>query len=123
MNIVPTNLSECFDRLDEIFQEAPLEYKNFKSSSEEEAVITLHYGLGKWIRNNWGLWEGNSPISKTLYSMHLWHAEDMSTLILTSYHRHINNKPLELKQQVDHFIGYWKDYEKTTGPVKKQKIK
>lgn len=118
--MIPTNLSECFDRLDEIFKDAPIEYESFKNTSEEEAVIILHYGLGKWIRNNWGLWEGNSTIFKVLSSMHLWHADDMSTLILTSYHRHINDIPLGLKKQIDHFLGHWKDYEQTNGPVQKK---
>ena len=118
--MIPANLSECFDELDNIFQDSPTDYENFKMSSEDEAIIILHFGLGKWIRNNWGLWTKNTNIYHTLHAMQLWHAEDMSTVILTAYHRYINNQPLGLKEQVQFFLEYWKDYEQHKGPIHKQ---
>jgi len=123
MIMSPTNLSECFDVLDEYFKHKTLEYEFFKNSQEEEAVIATHFTIGKKIRSNWGLWEGNSTIFKFLSSMQLWHADDMSSLILTSYHRYINDKPLELKQQIEHFLEYWKQYEQSKGPISKKQIK
>ena len=72
-----------------------------------------------WIRNEWGLWKKESDMYNYFYKMGLWHADDMSSVILTSYHRFINGKELSLKEQINHYLDYWKDYEKQNGPVEK----
>lgn len=116
---VPTNLSECFMALDNIFSESAEEATWFKSTEEEEAVSAFHMGFGQDIRNKWGLWTRDTELYKVFSNMGLWHADDMSSVILTSYHRKINGRELALKEQVQYFMDYWKDYEKTNGPVEK----
>ncbi len=51
---IPKNLMDCFDVLDKVFtQTEDLEW--MKSTPEEEALGTIHFSLGRWIRNTWGL--------------------------------------------------------------------
>lgn len=116
---IPSNLNECFSALDEMFKESEEDKAWFLSQSEDEAVGAFHHGLGRWIRNNWGLWTKNSELYNLFNDMGLWHADDMSGVILTSYHRKINNKEINLKEQIQHYIDYWKEYEQTNGPVDK----
>jgi hypothetical protein len=104
----PNNLSECFERLDEILSDAE-DGDWFKAADEEDAVIQSHHGLGRWIRNNWGLWSADTNLYEYLNKLGLHHADDMSAVILTSYHRHLNKKELELDEQVKHYIEFWKD--------------
>lgn len=28
----------------------------------KDELFQLHFGLGMWIRNNWGLWKGNKEL-------------------------------------------------------------
>lgn len=116
---IPTNLSECIIELDIIFSDSPEDLEQFKNSDEKTAVTKMHDGLGRWIRNNWGLWTKDSKIYVVLSEMQIWHPDDMSSIILTSFHRYINNLEIRLKDQVEHYIEYWKDYEKKNGPIKK----
>jgi len=116
---IPKNINECFTVLDEIFAESKDDQEWFKSSIEDEAVSGLHNGLGRWMRNTWGLWSKDTELHSVLKNMGLWHADDMYSIIMTSYHRKINGKELNLKEQIQHHIDYWKDYEKTNGPVEK----
>lgn len=104
---IPNNLLECFEQLDAILIDS--EDKDwFKSAEEEEAVAQSHHGLGRWIRNNWGLWSKESKLYDYLFKLELSHPDDMSSVILTSYHRHLNDKELELDEQIKFYIDYWK---------------
>ena len=117
-NINPTTLSECFDILTDIIKESE-DREWFKKSTENEVVSGAHHGLGEWVRNKWNLWDKSSPLYKNLKKLGLWHADDMSSFILISYHRLINDKDLDLSEQVKCYINYWSEYEKKFGPTQK----
>lgn len=119
--LIPKNLHECFTVLEEIFNESLDDYEWFKASIEDEVVGGLHDGLGRWMRNTWGLWSKETELYEVLKNMGLWHADDMYSIILTSYHRKINGKELNLKEQIQAHIDYWKEYEQTNGPIEKNK--
>ena len=117
---IPRNLNDCFAILDEIFNDSKEDQEWIDSSIEEEVVSRLHHGLGMWIRNEWGLWEKESDMYNYFNKMGLWHADNMSSVILTSYHRFIHGKELNLKDQINHYMDYWKCYEKQNGPISKK---
>lgn len=117
---IPKNINECFNVLTEIFEQSKEEDRTwFKKSTEDEVSSNMHHDLGRWMRNTWGLWTKNTELFEILNNMGLWHADDMSTFIIVSYHRFINGKDLGFKEQIDRFIEYWKEYEKENGPVQK----
>jgi len=106
--IQPRKLSECFSHLNDILSEAP-DGDWFKEAEESDAIAQSHHGLGTWIRNNWGLWEKNGQLHDYLKNLGLKHPNDMSIVILTSYHRYLNSKSLELDSQVRYYIEFWKE--------------
>jgi len=117
-NNIPNNLSECFDILRDIMKDSE-ECEWFKSATEEDAISNTHHGIGEWIRNNWKLWDKKNSLHQHLKKLGLWHPDDMSSFILTSYHRFINEKDLDLIGQVNTYINYWTEYEKKFGPIQK----
>ena len=106
-SIKPNNLSECFEQLNILISEAE-DADWFVSANEVDAIVQSHHGLGKWIRNNWGIWSKDSRLYEYFSKLGLHHPDDISGIILTSYHRHINKKELDLDKQVKHYIEYWK---------------
>ena len=60
----PQTLSEAVTRLKDILSEEDLD--RIKKMGNEEDVITLHMGLGNWVRNNFGLWGGEPFFKKRL---------------------------------------------------------
>ena len=104
----PTNLSECFKCLDDIFKDSP-DSDWFETSGESEVIAQSHHGLGQWIRNNWNLLSEESTLYQYFKKLGLKHADDMSGVILTSYHRHINKKELGLDEQIRQCIEFWKN--------------
>lgn len=77
--------------------------EDFKNSNP----IEFHHGTGRWIRNNWGLWDKKSEIHKFFNSIGVYHADDMSGIILNTTHRILNKQPIKLEEQVGKYINYW----------------
>jgi len=48
----------------------------------ETNLVDLHFGLGKWVRNNLGLWDADSVLLKTTGQTN---ADDASDLIVRAF--------------------------------------
>jgi len=103
----PENLVESIVALGHILSVEDKEC--FKEWSEEKSVAKLHHSLGRWIRNNWGLWDENSKLSKWFKGRGIWHADDMSLIIITSYCRKTKGQPIKLQDQIQGYIKYWSE--------------
>lgn len=104
---IPKDLTDAFAQLNELM--VPETRQRFKGMSEEE-LPKMNTTLGNWIRVNWGFYEG-SRITAYLNRYNVSWPEDMSELIIITYHRYLNNKPLDMKALVDHYsekkFNYW----------------
>lgn len=67
-----------------------------------------HFGFGRWMRNNWGLW-GGSELQEWFHQRGIRHADDMSGIILETLKREICGEDWDVEGQVDHYRSYWKD--------------
>ena len=86
--------------------------EKYKNLDEEYATTVGHHTLGRALRNEWGLWEKNE-LTDWFNSIGIHHADDMSAIITTSFHRHINDKDIDLDGQVLEYKNYWEEMEKT----------
>ncbi len=108
--IVPNDLGSCLFALEDMLNKKDLDYLR---DSRETVIDVLHHSLGRWIRNNWNLWKVEGYENKD-YRLHdyfvqcgLWHADDMSGLILTSFWRYLHKEPLRIEEQIEHYKIYW----------------
>lgn len=114
----PNSLEDCYRILNDILTDREV----FKTTLEENAMAMAHHGLGTFLRNNWYLWWDESwkeDEDKGLpqempaivkYFNETWgikHADDMSGIILQSYHRHLNGKELGIEEQVKKYKAHW----------------
>jgi len=102
------NLNECFEYIDNLNMK---DLDDFLNLSEKEAIVGTHFGFGMWLRNNLGLWTDNE-LTKWFNQHNIHHADDMSGIIITSYHRHKNGKDIKLQEQIDHYVQFWIESEK-----------
>lgn len=77
--VKPCNLVQAHLLLDEIFRK-----ENVKIDSSFTG-IEFHHGLGTWMRNNWGLWSGNSHLYDYYIEIGITHPDNMSGHILETY--------------------------------------
>lgn len=101
---IPANLDECFAELKKALK--PDDIEKMKTGAEKE-MVQYHFGLGTWIRNNWSLWK-DSRLTKWFNDKGIYHPDDMSGIIITSFWRHLNSVPIRLDEQVKFYQDYWK---------------
>lgn len=115
----PKTLEECFTYLDENFKDKNL----FKDVPDEDILGMSHFSMGMWMRNNWYLWwnkklaekydEKGYPQEKPALvayfndELNIHHADDMSSIIILSYHRQLNKKELNLEKQIKKYHDHW----------------
>lgn len=100
---IPKDLEDCFKELKSMLY--PDLIKEMTMGTEND-MIKYHHGLGMWIRNNWGLWS-ESRLKEYFNELGIQHPDDMSGIILDSFWRHLNNKPIELEEQIKYYQEYW----------------
>lgn len=88
---IPGNLKEAFRRLSKLSPKASI--AKFKSAPEKKVCESLHFGLGRWMIENWNFYTG-SRLSHYLKGLGVLHPDDMAQFLLRSYHRHLNGLPL-----------------------------
>ena len=94
---IPRDLNDAFKRLSRL---SPPESRNkFKDAEEDMVCKKLHFGLGKWMMVNWSFYAG-SRFSHILKEKGILHPDDMAQFVLHTYHRFLNDLPLEEEAMV-----------------------
>lgn len=123
----PKDLEDSFRVLGKVLRDRAI----FKDTLEANILGMTHFSLGMWLRNHWYLWwskdlatkfaDKNYPQEKpalveyfnTVLNIH--HADDMSSIIILSYHRHLNGKELKLEAQVKKYHDFWNKQDDSDG--------
>jgi len=79
---IPKDLGDAFVELDKMLPE--IDRKEISAVTKRDEMIQYHFGLGMWMRNNWGLW-GGSRLQKYFTDKGMTHPDDMSSVILLYY--------------------------------------
>ena len=89
---------DCLDR--NLTPEMKSELKKPKGS------VMAHFGLGMFLRNNWGLWQGGD-LAKDMNRLGFTHPDDMSGTILEGYGARLNGMPFDLANKAAEYRAYW----------------
>ena len=104
-NYKPINLEEAVEQL-KIIHHDTIKQKILEMT-EDEFLGGAHMGLGMWMRNNWGLWKGKE-LAKYFNSIGIYHPDDMSGIILSSYYRELHGQEWKVDEQVKYYQDFWK---------------
>lgn len=128
---VPKDLNDALEELSKII---PEKVKNSMKNGSENDMSNYHFNLGRWMRNNWGLWAGTSsnkinikmdpeeflfnakyydPIQFRIVNWFMKkginHADNMSFVILRSFWRHLNSRPIDIDAQIKFVEDFYKN--------------
>lgn len=115
-NYIPRNLNDAISEIEKQFSDSTK--NSIKQMSENDFIAESHFGTGKRIRNNWSLWR-KSRLSTYFNKKGVFHPDDMSSIILRSYHRKTTKKEINLNEQIAFYKKYWEGVELTKLPNKK----
>ncbi len=80
----------------------------FAKTDESSAIARSHHGIGRTLRNELGLWQENE-LTKFFNNLDIEHADDMSGILLTCFHRKLNGKDFALDGQIEEYKKFWKE--------------
>jgi hypothetical protein len=100
---VPTTFEEAMVALTKIL--SPEEQIELTKGTRED-LYRYHHGLGRWMRNNWGLWSGG-PLAAQMTSLGFTHADDMSGSLIKEFWLRMNNLPSELERDIKEYKEFW----------------
>ena len=93
----PKNLTECIQMLDKNLKTEDKDY--IKTLTEDEFFMESHFTIGMGIRNEW-IRSGNPELVTFFLDQGVKHPDDMSAMILTSYHQHLLGKEIDFEGQI-----------------------
>ena len=82
------------------------EKKAIVEMDDEDDMSMYHHGWGAGFRNSLGLW-GDTELSQAFKEIGIWHADDMSSILLESIWRRVHNQELNMEEQVGFYKVYW----------------
>jgi hypothetical protein len=95
MKVIPKNIEEAFAELDRMLQQDDKDY------IVENGSIAVHHSLGRWIRNNWELWDDEANDLKRIFTeIGISHPDDMSNYIIKWYIHHLKNDDDFYKKEI-----------------------
>lgn len=100
---IPTNLEEGIQWL---MDNVPDDEQQDIANGDLD-VIQAHHTLGRWMRNNWGLWQG-SELREWFFDKGIHHADDMSGIILESFQRKLCGEDIDFEEQKEVYYKHWK---------------
>ncbi len=84
---IPRNLEESFHVLDTMLPAKTV--RVMRTLPEREAMSQFHFGLGMWLRNNWGFW-GGSRLQQYFVQRGVEHPDNMSGILLEYYYDYLH---------------------------------
>jgi hypothetical protein len=108
----PTTVDECMKAFNEML--TPEEQIEVANMSKDE-LGRMHHGLGQWIRNNWELWQENTPLCSHMMALGFQHADDMSMSLIEEWWARMNNLPSTMEEDIKKYAEFWEKSRKERG--------
>lgn len=113
---VPESLEDAIEDLKVWYGDKLIEVVS--SMNEDSFRASSYHSAGLFIRDSWFLWwqkghhnaiwpETKPKLIQFFNDMGIYHANDISSIILTSVYREISGKEIDLQGQVQQYKDYW----------------
>ena len=92
---IPADINDAMRELEDIT--SVTSQNAYAERDEDFAVRRLYFSFGRWLGVNWSLYEG-SRLSAYLNDLGVDAPDGQIEMLMRLYHRHLNGKPLDVKQ-------------------------
>ena len=107
---IPTDLISCFVELGRLLNDTVKQDIRNRNDTLE-LVGDYHMGLGRWIRNNWGLW-GGSRLQVYFHDREIFHPDEISSIILETYAKYLNGDTFDSDEIIQKIHTQHEDFMK-----------
>jgi hypothetical protein len=95
--LIPSGVPEAMLELDRMLSQP---FRRELREQHDMPAEQHDFGLGLWIRNNWGLWSG-SRLAVYFAEAGVRHPDTMSGIVLRAYARHLRGEPPTFQEELD----------------------
>lgn len=67
----------------------------------------LHFGPAMQLRNDWGLWESDTPLSQWFATHDIHHGDDKSAAIFKAVWSRLSGRPFDITAESEAFRQHW----------------
>jgi 2-polyprenyl-6-methoxyphenol hydroxylase-like FAD-dependent oxidoreductase len=78
------------------------------AANEGDFSTQYHHSVGRTIRNDWGLWDYKSELFGWFYRRGLFHADDMSTIILEAAYCRMEGLSHDADAKIRRYQTFWR---------------
>jgi hypothetical protein len=103
---IPKTLDECNTNLDTILDK--MEIENIRNM-KEDSLITLHFGLGLYIRNNWIRGNSKNELIEYFEKKEIFHPDDISFIIINNYWHYLHHLTYNLENDIARVKKNWQE--------------
>lgn len=104
---IPETFYEAVNLLDDLIDDEE-DRKLFQETSVGEVEARYHHTLGRYLRNEWRLWEDGTPLRTWFLSMDVEHADDMSSMLISAWWHQLNGMAFDLNGRIELAKAYWR---------------
>ncbi len=97
---IPKDLQDALLELDKRMEDDAR--ASFKQFSEEEAASKAYFSMGRWMMIKWGMEDG-SRLTNYFKQNQIGFLEDMVRILMITYHRKVNQKPLDTETLFEYY--------------------
>jgi len=102
---VPSTVEAAVDHIVEELSDID---RHFILDNSDNPHMT-HHGFGRYIRNNWSLWEPDSPLKRDAVEKYkIAHADDISGLIFEWVWHKVMARDFDPKAHCEQYHKHWK---------------
>jgi hypothetical protein len=80
----------------------------FMLEPEDAPGGKYHHFSGMAMRNAWGLWVKEQPLTQWFRAHEIWHADDMSAIIYKALWFRLHEKKFDIDKEAKYYKAYWK---------------
>lgn len=103
----PKTLFQAVEALDKYMTDDSR--KRFAKEDGTSPGSNFHFGGAMAMRNNWGLWDNEQPLTKWFRDYGVWHADDMSSIIFKAYWCFLNEVNFDIEKESEFYKNFWKN--------------
>lgn len=108
----PKSIEEALEYLDKTWTE------EVKTEFKSKTPLDYHFTFGGRIRNRWlSNGSGSESLTEELYVLGATCMDDMSHIILTLFHKKLNNETFNLEEEINQLKNEWKEENNVSGEV------
>jgi len=99
---IPHDIEGCMQQIDKLFDDSTKAV--CQRISKESEAIEFNNKYSETLQNSWGLWTTVISLTKYFYLHGVTSPKDMTLLIFNSYHKKINNQPIDFYRQLSEYF-------------------